>query len=504
MTRAPQALPQWLEAHADPRRVAVQLASGPVLYGELLALVRALVSHLRSVGVLPGDRVMLVLANGLEHLVGLLAVTSVGAIAVPVDPAAGEGRLARVRRQTDPVRMLAGASDDVPGPGEAIAFRIGLPQRQIFLGDAALATSAASALPPAPAPRAHALIRFSSGSTGEPKGVLLNHCQMLWTATTLAARYGFDAGHRELILAPITHSGAWQRVAATLVAGGRLVFNQEILSVPALLEAVAEHGITGWFAPPPVIRMLLETSPERARTALAACRSLEIGSGPVSAHELEAMMDLCPGSALYLHYGLTECSRAFILDARSHRDRLHTVGLPAPEVQGDIRDESGRSLGAGETGEIHLRGPQMAVSYWTRDGAGQSTTTHGWLPTGDLGRMDGDGFLEVCGRRDDRICSGGFSFFPAEVESELGGVDGVLDYLVVGMPDERGMLGEVPWAFVVPRDPQSWSPREFLARAKRALPAYMVPRRVVAVSGLPVTPSGKPERRRLRKLHGGR
>ena len=498
MTAGGEALAQWLAARVEPGGPAVEGASGVLRHGELAGLVGTVVDGLHRRGVVERDRVLLVLPNGVEHLVALLAVTALGAVAVPLDPGAGHARIARAIEGVGPALVMASDADTVPGSPDLLILRVHGDGPAAELGGERLAIPGVPALPPSPNPGSAALIRYSSGSTGDPKGVLLSHHQMSWSATTLARLYRLGADHRELVIAPMAHSGAWQRVAATLVAGGCVVFDDAPLSLPGLLDALSEQHITGWFSPPPLVRLLLKLPPARAERALAGCRGIEIGSGPVSADELATLMERCPDADVFQHYGLTECSRAFVLDTRRHPDKLHTVGLPAPDVEVEIRDEAGHRLAAGETGEIHLRGPQMASGYWRDAGAQRIDPRQDWLATGDLGRLDDDGFLEVRGRRDDRICSGGHSFFPAEVESALGPVEGVADYLVAGMPDEGGVLGEVPWAFVVPREPGRWNAQTLLARARRRLPSYMVPRRVVAVSELPLTASGKPDRRRLR------
>ena len=339
------------------------------------------------------------------------------------------------------------------------------------------------------------VIRYSSGSTGQPKGVPLRQGQLTWTAGTLASVFGLGPSHREIIIAPVTYSGAWGRVAATLYAGGCLVLSQGPLSVQGILEDIETYGATGFFTPPPLVRVLLASPPDTARRALSTCRSIEIGSAPFAARELEQFMDLVPGARVFVHYGLTECSRAVILDTRSHPDKLHTVGRPAPGVEVAIVDDDGRRLGNQQSGEILLRGPQRADSYWNRPELTRDRFVDGWLATGDYGKLDEDGFLTVVGRKDDRINSGGYSFFPAEVEAELGPIEGVGQYLIAGVPDPRGVLGQVPWAFVVPTDPESWSPRDFLRLARKRVPPHMVPRWVVRVPGLSLTSSGKPDRR---------
>jgi long-chain acyl-CoA synthetase len=427
---------------------------------------------------------VLCLPNSVEFVVSFLSVVAAGGLVVPVDAGAGPERLRGVARDVRPRLLLRSAAD-----------------RGWPAGVEGGPTGAARAGPPgavrrrAVPPRADAAILFSAGSTGRPKGAVLGHDQFLAIARTLVRIVGMGPRHRELVLSPMTHSGGWQRVTATLLAGGCVFVFEGTLSIPAVLEEVERHAITGFFAAPPLLRVLLRTREEKARRALRTLRSIESASAPLLPGELERLLRLLPGTSLFFQYGLTECSRAFILDARAHPDRLDTVGLPTPGVRARIVDEAGRRVPAGQEGEIILRAPQRARRYWGRAALTRDRMRGGWLRTGDFGSLDRDGFLRYLGRRDDRINCGGFSFFPAEVERELGGVDGVRDYLVAGVPDPQGVLQDVPWAFVVPETPASWSADILMKRARERLSPHMVPRRVVVVPEIARTPGGKPSRR---------
>jgi acyl-CoA synthetase (AMP-forming)/AMP-acid ligase II len=149
-----------------------------------------------------------------------------------------------------------------------------------------------------------------------------------------------------------------------------------------------------------------------------------------------------------------------------------------------------------------LRGPQLTSGYWQQSDLNCQRFIDGWLLTGDYGYIDDAGFLSLRGRHDDLINCGGHCYFPDEVERLLGIPAGIEQYLIAGIPDPRGVLQEVPWAFVVPVNRDDWSPGEFLKKARMRLPAHMVPRQVVAVPRLPTTSSGKPDRREMVKMFG--
>jgi fatty-acyl-CoA synthase len=193
-----------------------------------------------------------------------------------------------------------------------------------------------------------------------------------------------------------------------------------------------------------------------------------------------------------------------VLDARRDPDRIATVGRPGRGVEVSIRDDQGRPVAQGSVGQVLLRGPQLCSGYYGRPELDAERFVDGWLATGDYASEDPDGFLTLLGRRDDMVTCGGHHFFPAEAETDLGPVDGVVDYVFVGVPDPVGLLGEVPWAFVLPADRGCFEPQAFLRRARERLPPHMRPRKIVVVSELARTLSGKPDRRKTVAAYGPR
>ncbi len=482
---------------------AIRTLHGSMSYTDLTRLVDRIRLRLMAAGTSPGDRIVLRCGNSPEYIVGALGVMAAGCIVVPIADDVGPERLRYVVDVTTPRLALVSADDGEPrssGAPEEITLRIDLasdPSRLLL--DPGGASGDTSLDPSADLP---AMILFSSGSTGRPKGVVLRQRQLWWSAWNLWSACGLHAEHRELIVSPLSHSGAWQRAAGTLLAGGCIVLPDGSPSITAMLEDVEHHRITGFYTQPPVLRYLLRTEPARVRSALRSCRSLEVGSAPIGRDELRRFLELVPGTRVFVHYGLTECSRATVLDTRAHSDKLHTVGSPRPGVEVAIRDAAGDAVEVGGTGEILLRGPQLADAYWRQPALTREHFVDGWVRTGDHGSLDGDGFLTFGGRRDDMIVSAGYSFFPVEVETELGPVPGLAEYQIAGLSDPRGMLGHLPCAFVVPVDPDAWSSGDLIARARRRLPPHMVPKRVIAVPSLPRTASGKPDRRRTVELYG--
>lgn len=487
-----------ISAHMPDRAdaPALEFRDRTLSYGELQRLVSHAMKIMQRCGVGDGDRVMLVLQNSPEFLVAFLAITSLGAIAAPVDPQAGAERFRFIALDTAPLFIVADHPDQLPAnTGVAVCTaKLGLEEFTFSL----------SPEPPSlqrPATRANvgahtaAAIFFTGGATGRPKGVVLKHGHFLAIARTLSSRVGMDQQHRELVISPMTHSGGWQRVTSTLLAGGCVVISEGFLSPSVLFDDIRQHRIKGFFTTPPFLRTILKLPAQQHESRPESLRSIEIASAPVTAEELRKLMELLPDIDVWLQYGLTECSRAIMLDARRYPNKLHTIGQPTAGIEVAVFSQEGKQLDPGQDGEIALRGPQRTDHYWNLPDLNLSRFRDDWLLTGDYGLVDEDGFIVLQGRRDDMINCGGFSYFPTEVEVALGPLDGVRAYLVAGVPDPQGVLSEVPWLFAEPYSPETWTPEQATKYARKRLPAHMVPRKFVIVPELPISPSGKVNRR---------
>lgn len=496
----------FLNSDHDGARNTLRFGDDVVTRNDLQELVEATAFELRSHGVTKGDRVALVLGNTPEYVVAFFAVTALGGIVVSIDERIGAERLRAIAKDTRPLFCMQTCELDATRELEfpRIEFTVDLASRTTYCGRKLcgdhidLKSDVGNVVMDDPA-----LILFSAGSTGHPKGVVLRHGGLFKTAQTVSGVIGMQSDHNDLILSPMTHSGGWQRVTGTILSGGCVVLPQPgMFSVPGLLEDVERNNINGFFTTPPFIRMMLNTAAEKFVGRVPSLRSIEIASAPLTAAELEQLLNLFPHINVFFQYGSTECSRALILDSRGRSDKLHTVGVPTPGVQVRICDTDGNDVADGDDGEVLLGAEQMSTGYFERPDLNAERFRDGWLITGDYGRIDDEGFLTLLGRKDDMINCGGHSYFPAEVEIELGSIEGVASFLVAGVPDPAKVLTDVPWVFVVPEDPEHWSVPEFLASVRRRLPPHMVPRNVVVVESLPLTPSGKPSRRRTLELYG--
>jgi len=475
---------------AAPDAPALSCSGNSLSYAELLPHIGYAASRIRAAGGLPGERVLILLPNGIDQVVACLATFSLGCIAVPLDIQCGSERLKFIIEQTNPGVCMT--LPDRVLPGDMQALYPDKPPPGFVAGE----TDWGGAKPDDTA-----MLLYSSGSTGRPKGVMVSHRQQCTIARDLADGIGMEQAWTELLLAPSSHSDGWQRIMAAMYVGAHIVFPQGLLSVSNILETIEEERVDSVFIHPTLLRYLIKSRKEKVIKALKHCRSIESGSASLHSDELSQMMALAPHADFFVHYGLSESPRSNLLKAKDEPKRLQTTGPPLPGVEMMIVDQNGNRLPPGRVGEIRVRGSHLAKGYWNQQALFASRFSKGWLRTGDYGSMDEQSFLSFSGRRDDLIASSGFSFYPAEVETELGPLPNVTEYLVAGMPDPKGMIGEEVWIFIVPERRDEWSVEAFYSHARSRLEAYMLPRKIVLVPSIPKTESGKPHRKLLVEMY---
>jgi o-succinylbenzoate---CoA ligase len=434
----------WLvrAAARAPRRVAVETPAGSATYEELLAAARAGAAALADRGVRPGERVAIALPAGLDFARALHACLLLGASAVPVDL-----RLAEAERE----RVAAGAAALVAEP---------LPL------DGGEGFSA-----PGGDLDATALVVHTSGTTAAPRPVELSYGNVLWSALGSGVALGVDPQERWLCALPLSHVGGLSVLLRSAIYATTAVVHERF-ETERVLHALREERITLVSLVATTLARLLDAGLREP----AALRCALTGGGPVPA-ALRARA-LAAGVPVSLTYGLTEtCSQATTLPAAALDDPAHTAGPPLFCTR----------LRLAADGEIMLAGPTVARSAVLEDG---------WFATGDLGRLDERGWLQVVGRKADTIVSGGENVAPAEVEAVLEAHPGVVEAAVVGRPHEEWGEMVAAWVVTAPGARVGWD--ELLAHCRAHLAPYKVPKAFHGtVEPLPRTPSGKLLRREL-------
>lgn len=339
-----------------------------------------------------------------------------------------------------------------------------------------------------------ALILYTSGSTGQPKGVIIPQRQILYNA--IATTTGWELSHNDVapVSTPFFHTGGWNVFATPLWHRGGTIVLFDQFDPAVFLDALAEERCTVALTVPTQLVMMSQSS--SWGRALPDLRFFISGGAPCSG-SLAAKVR-ASGYAMREGYGLTECGpNCFAISTEESERNPGKVGRPVPFLEMRLVDESLNDVKEGEPGELLLRGPQMFGGYLhDPEKTAEVMAPGGWLRTGDLAIRGSDGLFAICGRRKEMYISGGENVFPGEVESALTAHPSISEAVVVGIP--HSLWGEVGCAFILHRPgTDTPSQAEVIAFAKRSLAGYKVPKCVVLMNEFPRLGSGKPDRRAL-------
>ncbi|WP_304458196.1 class I adenylate-forming enzyme family protein [Alicyclobacillus sendaiensis] len=470
-------------------------------YREYQQACAAVSAWLEAEGIQAGHRVALALDNSPEMVVAYGAVTSMGAIAVPINPTLSLPEMTFILQDVE-----ASAFIGAPDRAEALAANREVTSVERWLTPDVLwrhVESGGKGLPhhAEVRPDSTAMILYTSGTTGRPKGVMLSHEGVLRTAQTVCDYLESTEGERILNLLPMTHCfSICVEILHALLAGGTLFIRSGTFAPRAVLGEIERHRVT-FICGVPSIFMLLNEALKRHPVDVSSLRVGLVGGAPVpveTIREFEAQT----GIVIVEGYGQTELSPLATLQP-PHPDerRLSSCGLPIPGTEVRIVDAEGRDVPVGEPGELLVRGFNVMQGYWRQpERTAETIEQDGWLHTGDVFRQDADGYLYAVDRLKDVIIYGGFNIYPKEVESVLYRHRSVLEAYVVGAPD--ALKGEIPVAFV--RIDESADPSavqaELEALCREELAPYKRPRRYHFVDTFPKTSTGKVLRRELRHM----
>jgi acyl-CoA synthetase (AMP-forming)/AMP-acid ligase II len=366
-----------------------------------------------------------------------------------------------------------------------------------------LRDDASGDLPPVTVlPTDNAILMYTSGATGTPKGVPASHFAMLYGIEGVLS-YGPDCGSTErdvnLLTTPLFHLAAFGWSFSTIYTGATLVILPQI-DMASIVAAIAAHRVTRAVVLPALMPALLESAD--GGTDLSSLRLLCYGASPIPEPLLARMVDRFRCGFLQ-NYGMTEISGAATClvpgDHFPGSKYLLSCGRTYPGVEIRIEAADGRPCSAGEIGEIMLRTPSLFRGYWRRPNATDEVIRAGWYATGDMGYLDPDGYLFLRDRKKDMIVSGGENVFPAEVESALTGHPDVVRAAVIGVPSER--WGEEVKAVVIRRAGSSLTAEALIAFLRPLIAGYKLPKSVDFVTELPLTPIGKVAKPALREKY---
>ena len=336
-------------------------------------------------------------------------------------------------------------------------------------------------------------ILYTSGTTGRPKGAELTHTYYYWNSVNLMCTLGLDIGNTSLIALPLFHIGALAGPPWVVHSGGKVVLLRT-LDPQRFLELIEEEKISG-FGSVPQLLDFLKLVPDFEKYDWSSVKTILVYAAPVPVtliREYEAS-----GIEVRQLYGLTECNTGTVLDSENAIEKVGSCGRPFFHTEVRVVDDNGRELPPGEKGEVLLRAPNMMKGYLNRPEDTAAAIKDGWLHTGDIAKMDADGFLYILDRKKDMIISGGENIYPAEIEDALLNHPKVADVGVIGYPHEK--WGEAVKAIVVVQEGQTLTEDELIEWCEGKIGRFKIPKSVVITDAIPRTPTGKILKTELRK-----
>jgi O-succinylbenzoate-CoA ligase len=477
-------------------------------YAELNTRVNRLAHALIDQGVRPGDRLAVLLMNGIEYLECYFAAAKIGAVLVPLNWRLVPDELAFILKDSGARALVYDA--DFDASVEALAgLEIPLALR-VRVGEADSAPAGvrdyASLVRGAPEtdPEVSAadddllFIMYTSGTTGLPKGAVHTHRTMLAASHTINMTADMRYRDRYLQILPLFHVGALTPATACMHRGGTLVMLRSF-DPSRIFPAIAQEQVTTGLAVPAMLQFMLAV-PGREEHDSSSLRWLMSGAAPVPVALIEKYAEL--GIEIHQVYGLTEtCGPACLISPEEALAKAGSTGPAFLHTDVQVVDESGAEVSAGEIGEVIVRGEHIMKEYWNRPEATAETIRDGWLHTGDLATVDKEGFVYIQDRKKDMIISGGENIYPAEIEKVLVGHPQLADAAVIGLPSQR--WGESPAAIVVVKPGESPSAEDILGFCEGKLARYKIPRTVEFVDEIPRNPTGKILKRVLRERFPG-
>ena len=476
----------------QPAKVAMFWGDREFTYADLHAQSLGVGQQLHAdFGVQPGDRVGLWLKNRPEFVPALFGILNAGAVVVPIN---------NFLKPAEVNYILEDAGIDVLITDEELgahfpalsAARLSL--KLLKVEAFAPATTTHHAPRNTPSESDLAVIIYTSGTTGRPKGAMLSHGNLLHNVESCRLVLETVNLDRFAVLLPLFHSYMLTvGLLLPLLVGGSLVLVKSLHQPKLILGEILQRQATVLPAIPPFYRTLVNATlpgPLSFRICVSGAAPLPVQV--LKDFEAKYHVPLIEG------YGLTEASPVVTKNPLRGTRKAGSIGLPIPHVEVSVQDDSGRELGANETGEVCVRGGNVMLGYWRKPEETAQAMRGDWLLTGDIGYRDADGYYYITDRKKDMLLVNGINVYPREIEEVIYQFPGVKEAAVIGVPDPR--KGEQPVAYVAANEGATLDEKSLMQFLRRQLADYKLPRRIVLLPALPRNTTGKILKTSLREL----
>ena len=460
------------------KKPAVVLENKEVSYCDLAINIRKAASMLHELGLCAGDKILLSAHKEVEYIYMYFAAQMTGIVTVIVDAETNEERLHYIENEVRPALCLGYESSSFPSKRYS---DLNIPGAEEYTGDTGDTISGNDI----------AEILFTTGTTGNPKGVCLTYNNVYASAQNINGFIGNTAEDVELLALPICHSFGMGRIRCNLIKGSTIVILGSFANVRAFLKAMEQHSVTGFGVVPAAWAYIRKISGKRISKYASRIRYIEIGSAAMPPDTKKEMLEMFPDTRICMHYGLTEASRNCFQEFHD-TEHLTSVGRPVNEnVDVKIMNSDGREAECGASGELCVKG-NMVMARYLRDEDNLHAFFGDYFRTGDCGYKDKDGYIYLLAREKELINVGGKKVSPMEVEDAIISL-GVGDCVCVPQKDEKGIMGELVFCYILKGSTQM-SFEEIAEKLSHRLEVYKRPVAYGWIDEIPMTASGKKQR----------
>lgn len=474
----------WNNATLTPDKVAIISGKNSATYKQLCERILAAKKKLEQEGLQKNDRIVLAAGKQIEFAYIYFGAHLAGYEIIPIDSATEPTRLEYIVKTTN-AKLLIGFDQS-----ELQISKLSLKDFKDLEGES-------FSTPSFRTDNEVADILFTTGTTGEPKGVPLTYENEMAAASNINTFIKNTKEDVELLALPISHSFGLGRLRCCLVNGQTIILLGNFANVKKLFRIMSEQHVTGFTMVPASWRYLQKFTGDKLGEFADQLHYIEMGSAYFSAEEKKHLADLLPHTRVCMHYGLTEASRSAFMEFHDDGEHLDSVGKPSPNTDIKIYDEQGNELKPNEEGEICVKGAHVTHGYLNHPI--EASFFGDYFRTGDWGYKTPEGYIYLKSRKKDLINVGGKKLSPVETETELLKIPGVEDCACIGIPDKNGVLGEVVKAFIVKAEGSDLSEDNVKNQLSGKLEGYKIPAEVEWIDKIPRTQNGKIQRALLKK-----